>query len=442
MSEKTTYRIIRFEAENLKRIQAVQVTPEGNLVELTGRNGNGKSSILDAIFFALGGKSAIPAKPIREGEQVARVFLDMGELKVTLRLTLREDGSYAHVLIVESADGARYASPQAILDALVGALAFDPIEFTRMKAKEQFDTLRRFVIGFDFDVNTRDRKRAFDDRTDVNRDLKNLKSQVAGIAVPNDTPDAEIDVTALTAELQKVGEHNASIEQRKANREKVADEAVRFRAEADSYEVQAADYRRLADEADAKAVEMRAKADDNDKRLAAAGALPSPMDAGEIRAKIDRANVVNAAVRDKVRRDKLIAEAHVLEQQSTSLTNEIERLDAVKATAIAGANMPIDGLGFAEDYVTLNGLPFNQASSAEQLRASIAIAIASNPRLRVLIVRDGALLDNESMQIVAEMAEKNDVQVWIETVTSGRPSALVIEDGRIRGEEVPAVAAE
>lgn len=442
MNAKPTFKIIRFEAENVKRIEAVQVTPDGNLIELTGRNGNGKSSILDAIFMALGGKSAIPHKPIRDGEQSARVHLDLGDLKVTLKLTAREDGTYAHVLIVESADGARYASPQNILDALVGALAFDPLEFTRMKAKDQFDTLRGFVLGFDFDANLRDRKEAFDTRTEVNRDLKNLKSQVAGIAVPEDTPDGEIDVTALTAELQQVGEHNASIEQRKANRERLADETVRCRAEADAHDVQAADYRRLAEEAEAKAVELRAKADDNDKRLAAAGPLPSQMDAADIRAKIDRANIVNAAVRDKVRRDRLIAEAHVLEQQSTSLTTEIERLDAVKATAIAGADMPIEGLGFADDYVTLNGLPFDQASSAEQLRASIAIAIATNPRLRVLIVRDGALLDSESMQIVAEMAEKNDVQVWIETVTSGRPSALVIEAGRIRGEEVPAVAAE
>jgi len=69
------------------------------------------------------------------------------------------------------------------------------------------------------------------------------------------------------------------------------------------------------------------------------------------------------------------------------------------------------------------------------LRASIAIAIAANPKLRVLIVRDGALLDDDSMKIVAEMAEANECQIWLETVASGRPSAVVIEDGMAVGAE-------
>lgn len=434
MSDKVqTFKVIRLEAENLKRLVAVEVSPEGSLIEITGRNGAGKSSLLDAIFYALAGTSDIPATPIRKGQQSARIHLDLGTLKVTRKFAAKEDGGYTTSLVVENEDGARYSSPQAILDALIGALAFDPLEFTRMKPRDQFDTLRRFVPEFDFDASAKERQRIFDERTTVNRRAKDLKSQVAGITVPDDTPAEEIDVSALADDLQKVGEHNADIETRKANRQRVADEAIRFRAEADSHDAQAADYRRLAEEAEAKARELREKADANDKRLAEAGPLPEPKDASEIRAKIDRANAINAQVRDKKRRDALIAEAETAEKESAALTAAIEKIDADKAAAIASAKMPVDGIGFADGYVTLNGLPFEQASSAEQLRASIAIAIAANPRLRVLIVKDGALLDDESMKIVAEMAEKNEVQVWLETVASDRPSALVIEDGRVRG---------
>lgn len=440
--KKQAYRIVRLEAENLKRLVAVEVSPGGNLIEITGKNGSGKSSTLDAVYYALAGTSDIPATPIRKGQQSARIHLDLGTLKVTRKFAAKEDGGYTTSLTVENEDGARYSSPQAILDALIGALAFDPLEFTRMKPKDQFDTLRRFVPDFDFDLSAKDRQRTFDERTAVNRKVKDLKSQVAGISAPDDTPDEEIDVSALADELQKVGEHNADIETRKANRERVADDTVRLRAEADGLDQQAADYRRLAEEAEAKAKGLREKADGNDKRLADAGPLPEAKDPSEIRAKIDRANAINTRVRDKKRRDALIVQAEAAEKESAALTAAIEKIDADKAAAIASAEMPVDGIGFADGYVTLNGLPFEQASSAEQLRASIAIAIAANPRLRVLIVKDGALLDDESMKIVAEMAEANDCQIWLETVASDRPSALVIEDGRVRGEEVPAVAAE
>lgn len=441
MSDKT-YKIVRFQAENVKRLQAVEISPDGNLIEITGKNGNGKSSLLDAIFYALGGTKDIPATPIRKGEQKAMVHLDLGEIRVTRRFTAQEDGTYNTTLVVENGEGARYSSPQSILDALIGQLAFDPLEFTRLKARDQFDTLKQFVPDFDFVANAKVRKDAFDDRTAVNRDIKNLKSQVAGFSVPEGTPDIEIDVSALTEKMQKVGEHNASIEQRKANRERVADDAVRFRQEAGSLEQQAIDYRRLADEADEKAKALRADADACDKRLADAGPLPEPMDASEVRAEIERANQINSAVRDKQRMNQIIREVEAKEAEAAALNKAIDDADAAKAKAIAEAKMPIEGIGFAEDYVTLNDLPFEQASSAEQLRASIAIAVAANPKLRVLIVRDGALLDDESMGIVASMAEEHGVQVWIETVASDRPSAVVIEDGRLAESETPRVAAE
>lgn len=440
MSDKA-YRIVRLVAENLKRLHAVEVAPDGSIIEVTGRNGNGKTSLLDAIVLALGG-GTMPKAPIRKGETEAHIEIDLGDLVVIRTFKLRDDGTILNTLVVKNADGAKYSSGQAILDTLIGRLAFDPLEFTRLPAKAQFDTLKQFVTDFDFEENAKARKTAFDTRTDVNRDLKNTKSQVAGFSIPDDTPDEEINIDALTAELEAVGTHNTDVETRKANRARVADEAVRFRAEAESLETQAQDYERLAAQAREKAAEFVAKADDNDRRLAAAGELPTPKDASEIRAKIERANIVNASVRDKRRMDALIVDANKLEQTATGLTNEIERLDAEKATAIASAKMPIDGIGFADDYITLNDLPFDQASGAEQLRASIAIAIASNPKLRVLVVKDGALLDDDSMKIVAEMAEANDVQVWVESVDSDRPGALVIEDGRLVETEAMKVAAE
>ena len=96
------------------------------------------------------------------------------------------------------------------------------------------------------------------------------------------------------------------------------------------------------------------------------------------------------------------------------------------------AKLPVPGLELTEEEILLNGQPFNQGSDAEQLRVSIAVAGALNPRLRVIRVRDGSLLDAKSMAALSEYAEEHDLQVWVETVASNRQTAVVIEDGRVR----------
>jgi hypothetical protein len=90
-------------------------------------------------------------------------------------------------------------------------------------------------------------------------------------------------------------------------------------------------------------------------------------------------------------------------------------------------------LSFNEERgVLLNGVPFSQASSARQLQAAVSIGLALNPKIRVILIRDGSLLDEDSMKLVSEMAEKNDAQIWVERVADGRPGCVVIEDGEIK----------
>src|SRR3970040_1173840 len=104
---------IMLTAENGKKLVAVEIHPTGDVVTISGRNGAGKTSVLDSIWWALAGTSAIQKQPIRKGQKRARIRLDMGELIVERKFS--ESGS---TLAVESADGARYPSPQKMLDAL------------------------------------------------------------------------------------------------------------------------------------------------------------------------------------------------------------------------------------------------------------------------------------------------------------------------------------
>lgn len=429
-----SYRIVGLTAENVKCLKAVKVIPDGNVVEITGENGNGKSSILDSIVMALGGKEEIPDVPIRVGEEKAVIIVEMNGIVVKRNFRAQEDGTYTTSLVVETADGMTAKKPQDYLNALIGELSFDPLAFTRMNPKQQFDILRRFVPDFDFEAAARRRKSVFDDRAAINRQIKDAQGVVASARIPDGVPDEEIDVSALTDELQAIGDFNADIERRKGNRERVRADIEAKRVGADQKKREAADLRRRADFLDQEAADLLSDATALQDKLDEAGPLADPKDPAEAREKIDEAHRINAQVRQKKAIDAKIAEVRVLEQKSAQLTKDIDAIDAEKTAAIANSKIPVEGIGFGDDAVYLNGLPFNQASSAEQLRAAVALTIAANPRLRVVLIRDGSLLDHKAFEVLSEMAEVNDFQVFIEVVESTRPGALVIEAGEIRAE--------
>lgn len=466
-------KIVRLTAENVKKIRVVEITPAGTVVQITGRNGSGKSSVLDAIWWALSGTKHIQSMPIRKGATTARVTLDMGEIVVTRRFTEKDS-----TLIVENAEGARYRSPQRMLDDLIGALSFDPLAFSRMEPKEQFEELKR-LVPLEIDVDQLDglNRADFADRTEINRQAKAARAQADGIVVPADLPPEPIDAKALMDQMTAAADTNALIERRKFNRVAAAEKIAANRTSAERAEselfvtlgrIESAREARLADlqrqidalilakgvatdaaiadatkartESEAAAKAFREEAHQLQVKLDAAEPLGEPVDVADLRAQVDRATAINAGIDRRTRRQTLIAEAERLEKQSADLTETMAARAKAKETAIAAAKMPVEGLAFGEGVILYNGIPFDQASSAEQLRVSTAIAMAGNPKLRVLRIKEGSLLDEDGLGLIRAMAEGGDYQVWIEQVdTSGRVG-IVMEDGSIV--PPPAAAAE
>ena len=171
-------KIVRLTAENLKKLRAVEITPAGDLVQISGKNGAGKTSVLDSIYWALAGSSHVQGQPIRKGEHKARVKLDLGTIVVERKFA-DADGKLTTSVTVESAEGARFPSPQKLLDSLLGELSFDPLAFARMEPRKQFDELRR-VSKLEVDIDALDALNAGDyaKRTDLNRDAKAKRAQV------------------------------------------------------------------------------------------------------------------------------------------------------------------------------------------------------------------------------------------------------------------------
>ena len=135
---------------------------------------------------------------------------------------------------------------------------------------------------------------------------------------------------------------------------------------------------------------------------------------------------------------ELLAEAGAAMEEAQALTQAMaDRIAAAKA-AIEDAGLPVQNLGLEHGRVTLDGLPFSQASDADQLRASIAIAMRGHADLRVIRVRDASLLDEDSMALLETMAIDADYQVWMERVDSSGEVGIVLEDGHVKGQEVAA----
>jgi len=405
-------KIIRLTAENVKRLKAVEITPDGNVQVITGRNAQGKTSVLDAIWLALGGGAAgrETVRPIRDGEDKASVTLDLGDLVV-----VRTWSGDKTTLTVKSSDGAKYGSPQGVLDALVGRLSFDPLEFTRLSAREQVAALLDLVdLGIDLDALARQRQSAYAERTEIGRQGKALDGQLAGLGKVEDAPAAEVSVASIAAEYRAAEnacrEHRAKVEQAASLAVEIGDSI--------------SEIARLQDLVNAMKLDLA----DAKKAITDPRDLPNLT---EIDYRINGAEDTNAAVRRNAQRTDVAARLVATRAEFAQATEAIDGIDKTKADALAAAVFPVDGLGFDDDGVTYQGVPFSQASSAEQIRVSLAMAMSLNPKLRVIRILDGSLLDADNLALIAEMATAQDYQVWIERVADASGVGVVIEDGQV-----------
>lgn len=430
-------KIVSLISENVKKLTAVEIKPDGNLVVVSGKNGAGKTSILDSISWAIEGAKHIQSAPIRKGQTEARIRLDLGEVIVTRKFRKRDDGSIDTSVAVESDKGARFPTPQRLLDSFLGALSFDPLAFARAEATAQFEQLKRFVPDVDFAAIDGKNKSDFEARTDINRKEREARAAANQITVPDGTPKEPVDETELIAQLDRAGKHNSDIDQRKLRRDGAVETVTRLKAEQASLSRRAEDLRRQALDLDNQATAKENEWLALQKKIDDAPALPEPIDTAAVRTAIDNARRTNAAVAQRQQRDAHLKRASEFKAQADQLTANMEKRKADRAAAIAKAKLPVDGLGFGEGIVLFNGLPLEQASDAEQLRVSVAIAMAGNPKLRVIRVRDGSLLDENGMKLLAELADANDMQVWIERVDTTGKVGFVIEDGRVRDAKVP-----
>jgi hypothetical protein len=426
--------IVRLEAENIKRLSAVRidVLADSGAVVIAGENESGKSSTLDAIEMALAGERVQPPEPIRRGQEKAYVVVDLGDVVVTRRFTAKGSS-----LTVANKDGLRYPAGQTVLDGFYSKLTFDPLTFATAKADEQARILRQ-LAGLDTSDLDDARKKAFEARTIVNRDVAKAKVALTtaehypDVTEPQDASaiaaqlgDAE-RLAAVLAEADKqvaIATGACTATEQRLQNAIAAEQAARRALEQAEEEVRGA---QLAGDRARQTYEERVETREQAKR-----AVP---DTAALRAQLASVQEHNRKVDANARRDALAKELADHEAQAVILTTGIEKVDAAKAQRLADARFPVDGLSVTDTGVTWQGLPFEQASTAIRTRVSAAIGFALNPKLKILLVRNGNDLDGKNLQLLADIAKEHGGQVWIERIAGGNGlQTVVIEDGAVKG---------
>jgi ABC-type ATPase involved in cell division len=426
-------------------IEVVLSCPNGEHVIAGGPNGAGKSSLLKAVARALGGARGADVG-LRDGAEKGSVALTLTD-GTTVRWSTTRKGD---ALVVAHPDGSRLMKPQELLSRLWSERCIDPLALVRAKPEDQAKALAR-ACGVDLVAHKATMATITEQRRAAGAEAKRLHA-LAGPGLPHpNAPEVAPDVGALMTELFDAQQHNREVERRQTETTRLArvaaDAQAAHRRMIEATESRVAQARWSRDEAIRLANERfaeterheQAKRDrahrmDSEATQAAADAQAAtehlkPRDEEPIRAALTGAQAAVEAVRANAehRKARTAADAKKAEWQAHDDAIAAERKRV--AEAVAAAKLP-GGLALVDGEARLGAVPLSQASTSEQIRAGMALALSEHPELAVVLVDGWHALDEESRSQVLEMADAAGCQV-LATVVGNDPAATVrIVEGR------------
>lgn len=403
-------KITSLELANVKRIKALRLEPtENGLTVIGGKNGQGKTSVLDAIAYAFGGAKYKPTNLKREGavgDTIIHIETDNG-------LIIERKGKNA-ALTVTDKEGTRHG--QAILDALISDLAINLPKFHNASTQDKAKILLR-TLGIEEELLALEEveKAKFNTRTIIGREADRKKKAAADMPWFEDAPKTKMSIKELLEKQQEVLTRNG---ERAKARQELTNYKNRLEQLKAKEELMRQDMFRIGEEiAGLTAAITTAKEVDADE------------DTSELEAQIANFEAINEKVKANEERTRREAEADILQDQYDSLTAEIEEIRQKKLSLLANAKFPISGLAIENGELTYDGKSWDCMSGSQQLIVDCAIASKLNPECRVVLLDKLEQLDLETLTEFGKWLETQDLQCIATRVSTGDECTLIIEDG-------------
>ena len=415
--------ITALEAENVKRIKAVALTPAPTGLTLVGGNNNqGKTSVLDALAWALGGDRFRPDAAQRDGA------IAPAHLKVTLSngVVVERKGKNASLTVTDPT-GRR--SGQQLLNAFVEPLALDLPRFMDASDKEKADILLR-IIGIGAELHTRDLeiKGLYDKRTFTGQLAAQKKHFAEEMISYPEAPDEPVSASELIRQQQDILARNGENQRLRAQYAELEQQVQQCVDELKRTRERIATLQQLADELDAKHTKLFNQRETARKTVSQ---LQNESTA-ELEASIRDIEETNRKVRANLEKSRAEDEAAQYASEYDRLTESIQQKRADRMALLNGADLPLPGLSVEDGVLTYNGKRWRDMSGSDQLRVAAAIVRRLNPDCGFVLLDKLEQMDMTTLQEFSAWLEAEGLQAIATRVSTGSECQIIIEDGMVK----------
>jgi len=440
-------KISSLELENVKRIRAVQIQPtKDGLTVIGGRNGQGKTSVLDAIAWALGGNKLKPDNPNRDGGATpAKLHVELSN-----GIVVERRGKNGTLYVT---DQTGMKGTQRLLDEFLSQLALDLPKFLGGSDRDRTTALLQ-TLGIDEQLAALDGqiRSCYQQRQLVGQDAKRLRAHADKLPQHSDAPDEPVSVAELVRQQQEILAHNGENQKKRDNVSRIEWECQSVKQDIShiGQSIKAAQKQldeyvrdmqgrisRMQSEYAEQQERFKTRLADLDVAKKTAEQLADESTA-EVERSIAEIESINARVADNQRKAEAVEVATKREAEYTDLTVTLEDLRNRRTALLDGAPLPLPGLSVNEDgRLTYNGQTWSDMSSSEQLRVATAIVRATKPDCGFVLVDKLEQLDPQTLAEFGAWAQGEGLQVIGTRVGTDDACTVVIEDGRVDGQDMP-----
>ena len=422
-------KINTLELENTKRIKAVKLEPtENGLTIIGGRNGQGKTSVIDAIAWTLGGNKFRPSDPQREGSIVPP------HLKITLDngMIVERSGKNG-ALKVTDPNGKK--SGQQLLDSFISELALDLPRFMNMSNKEKANILLR-IIGVEdklYELESKENK-IYNRRTEIGRIADRKKKYADELPLHTGLPKEPISAAELIKQQQDILAQNGENQRKREYVNRIEDRAnticrekMLLKKELD----------RLQKTLNAKDMELTETLAELETAKKTAMQLQDESTA-ELEKNIAEIDMLNRKIRENMEREKAEIDAEAYRKEYDDLTSQLEKVRQDKTDLLSNSDLPLPELSVKDGLLTYKGYAWDNMSGSEQLKVAAAIVRKLNPKCGFVLLDKLEQMDIDTLSEFGKWLEKEGLQAIATRVSAGDECSVIIEDGYVKNEPASA----